>query len=204
MEFAVNYSSVNVHFLDMKVSDSAGDICTDLYVKPTDTHQYLLASSCHLNHIQSSIAYSQPLCILSICSSFQTVKRRWIELENYLILRGHSKRKIRTSINKAHYPATAPRTITTSSIPMPLIVTFHPGLPYITDIMRELHPIFSASPSIRESFPDPFMLSYKWPANLRDQLVRAKLPDIETVRNAVYACGHCLDDPHWRRGEKIL
>ena len=203
MKFTVNYSPVKVHFLDVEVSVSAGDICTDLYVKPTDTHQYLLASSCHPNHIKSSIAYSQALRILSICSSFETAKRRCMELENYLILRGHSKRKVRTSINKALYPATVPRTITTSSIPMPLIVTFHPGLPNIKDIMRELHPILSASPSLREIFPDPFMLSFRRPANLRDQLVRAKLPDIDTVGNAVHACGPCLGDPRCKICELI-
>ena len=47
-QFTCNYSKECVHFLDVSVSvDNSGNITTDLYVKPTDTHQYLLATSCH-------------------------------------------------------------------------------------------------------------------------------------------------------------
>ena len=45
-------------FLDVSVSvDNSVNITTDLYVKPTDTHQILLATSCHPTHSKRSIPY---------------------------------------------------------------------------------------------------------------------------------------------------
>ena len=69
-QFTCNYSKEFVQFFDVSVSvDNSGNITTDLYVKPTDTHQYLLATSCHHNHTKRSIPYRQALRILRICSS---------------------------------------------------------------------------------------------------------------------------------------
>ena len=59
-QFTCNYSKECVQFLNVSVSvDNSGNIRTDLYVKPTDTQQYLMATNCHPNHTKSSIPYSQ-------------------------------------------------------------------------------------------------------------------------------------------------
>ena len=69
-QFTCNCSKECVQFLYVSVSvDNSGNITTDLYVKPTDTQQYIMATSCHPNHTKRSIPYSQALCILRICSS---------------------------------------------------------------------------------------------------------------------------------------
>ena len=80
-QLTCNYSKECVQFLDVSVSvDNSGNITTDLYVKPTDTQQYLMATSCHPNHIKRSIPYSQALRILRICSSKESAKIRCTEL----------------------------------------------------------------------------------------------------------------------------
>ncbi|PIK37867.1 hypothetical protein BSL78_25290 [Apostichopus japonicus] len=50
---------LKVNFLDVTVRKEHGSLSTDLYTKPTDTHQYLHSSSCHPRHCKSGIAYSQ-------------------------------------------------------------------------------------------------------------------------------------------------
>ena len=40
---------------------------TDLYVKPTDIHQYLHAGLCHVSHRQKSTPFSQALRLNRIC-----------------------------------------------------------------------------------------------------------------------------------------
>ena len=76
-------------FFDVSVSvDNSGNITTDLYVKPTDTQQYLMATSCHPNR---SIPYSQALRILRICSSKESAKLRCTELVDCLVKRGCNK-----------------------------------------------------------------------------------------------------------------
>ena len=49
IKFTMDYSKNSINFLDVKVSksESGNTLCTSLYTKPTDTHQYLHATSCH-------------------------------------------------------------------------------------------------------------------------------------------------------------
>ena len=44
IKFTADWSKT-INFLDVTVSIAEGVIETDLYVKPTDSHQYLLSSS---------------------------------------------------------------------------------------------------------------------------------------------------------------
>ena len=48
--FTADWSYSSVNFLNVKVIMKDGKIIKDLYVKPTDTHQYLDSSSCHPYH----------------------------------------------------------------------------------------------------------------------------------------------------------
>ena len=85
-------------FLDVSVSvDNSGNITTDLYVKPTDTQQYLMATSFNPNHTKRSIPYSQAL---RICSSKESAKIRCSELVDCLAKRGYNKRKTNKQIEK--------------------------------------------------------------------------------------------------------
>ena len=102
-QFTCNYSKECAKFLDVSVSlDSTGNITTDMYVKPTDTHKYLLASSCHPNHTKRSIPYRQALRILCICSNIETTRLRCAELGDCLVKRGHNKRKTDIQIERAY------------------------------------------------------------------------------------------------------
>ena len=81
----ISYSSVN--FLDTKVIKiSMGDINTDLYQKPTDTHPYLHWTSVHPPHLKYNIPYSQVLRLRRICSSNDLLEQRIMEYSNFLSL----------------------------------------------------------------------------------------------------------------------
>ena len=47
MKFTTEWSEISIYFLDVTVSIAKGIIETVSYVKPIDSHQYLLWSSCH-------------------------------------------------------------------------------------------------------------------------------------------------------------
>ena len=61
IKFTAEWSQTSINFLDVTVSLIGGKINTDLYVKPTDSHQYLHSSSCHPYHCKKGIPYSQAL-----------------------------------------------------------------------------------------------------------------------------------------------
>ena len=101
IKFTADWSYSSVNFLDVKVIMKDGKIITDLYVKPTDTHQYLDSSSCHPYHCKKSIPYSQALRLNRICSNNAFFDQRCNELEHWLQQRGYSERVARQEILKA-------------------------------------------------------------------------------------------------------
>ena len=78
------------HFLDVVIRKEENGLPTDLFVKPTDKHQYLYSTSCHPRHCKTSIAYSQVLRLRRFCSNdFK-----------HLVSRGHSSRAVHQAIKK--------------------------------------------------------------------------------------------------------
>ena len=101
IKFTADWSYSWVNFLDVKVIKRDGKIITDLYAKPTDTHQYLVSSSCHPYHCKESIPYSQALPVNRICSNNAFFDQRCNELEHWLHEREYSERIVRQEILKA-------------------------------------------------------------------------------------------------------
>ena len=90
IKFTSNYSQEKIDFLDVRVIRSGNQLITDLFVKPTDTHQYLHASSCHVYHSKRAIPYSQTLRSNRICSDVVFFDKHCNELEEWLAKQGYS------------------------------------------------------------------------------------------------------------------
>ena len=88
IKFTDDYSREKIHFLDVSVRKTNNQLVTDLYIKPTDTHQNLHAGSCHVYHAKKSILYSQALRLNRICSENSSYDKRSNELEVWLRERG--------------------------------------------------------------------------------------------------------------------
>ena len=58
-------------------------LITDVYSKPTDTHQYLKLDykSCHPEHVKKGIPYGQALRRRWICDSDEVFKERLNEMK---------------------------------------------------------------------------------------------------------------------------
>ena len=76
IKLTAEWSQTSINFLDVTVSLIGGKVTTDLYVKPTDSHQYLHSSSCHPYHCKKGITYSQALRLSRICSDPNSFYRR--------------------------------------------------------------------------------------------------------------------------------
>ena len=85
------WPQTSINFLDLTVSLIGRKVTTDLYVKPTDSHEYLHSSSCHPYHYKKGIPYSQALRLNRICSDPSSFDRRCNDLEKWLIERGYSE-----------------------------------------------------------------------------------------------------------------
>ena len=87
-------------FLDVNIRLRNRQLETGLHIKPTDTHQILDSTSCHLYHCKRSIPYSQALRYNRICSNNEKIDQSCNGLEKWLIERGYSERLVRTHILK--------------------------------------------------------------------------------------------------------
>ena len=129
-----------------------GRLETDLYVKPTDKHQYLLKSSCHPSHAKQSIPFSMALRLRRICSTDEFVNTRSDALTSHLIKRGYKYRFIKDEIDKVRRIPRS-RALETStkkeSNRIPFVVTFNPALPNIRSHFQQpqYSSLFTALPS---------------------------------------------------------
>lgn len=61
IKFMWDCSAEHINYLDVQVINNDRRFETDLYVKPTDKHQYLFHTSCHPRMCKNIIQYAQAL-----------------------------------------------------------------------------------------------------------------------------------------------
>ena len=101
IKFTCEYSHEKVNYLDVQVVVREGKLRTDmLYVKQTDSYQYLDPSSCHPCHCTKLIPYSQALKINWICLEKVSFDLWCNKLEEWLIKRNYNLTVVRKQILK--------------------------------------------------------------------------------------------------------
>lgn len=92
----------NIDFLDVTVyRNQDHSIGTKLFITPTNTGQYLNASSHHPKHQIESIAYSQAIQMHLICSDLENFELSTKTLLKNLTLCGHNHNKCKLAIARA-------------------------------------------------------------------------------------------------------
>ena len=182
IKFTWDWSRKTVNYLDVQIINNNGVIETDLYTKPTDKHQYLFHTSCHPKGCKTGIPYAQALRLRRICSTPAAFEKRAADLTKYVVYRGYQEKFVRDQINRARVlereELLAPRPKATNNR-IPFVVTYHPGLPNIGGILRELHPFLHYSERCKQAIKDVPMMAFRRPKSLQDYLVRAKLRPLD-------------------------
>ena len=94
IKFTAEWSKTQIDFLDLTVCLGNDKIKTNLYVKSTDTHQYLHSSSCHPYHCKKGIPHSQTFHLNRIFSDSRSFNRRCNDLEKWLLERGYKEKEV--------------------------------------------------------------------------------------------------------------
>lgn len=179
IKFTSEVSTEQHVFLDTVSRIEENKLVTDLYTKETDKHQYLLPSSCHPRHCCRNIPYSLALRVRRICSQDSDFKIRTTELSQHLHSRGYKSNGINDAISRAN--AVHRETLLTnkptlkSTEKIPFVLTYHPDLPDIRDILDHHWTTIESSTKLNKMFPEQPVVAYRRPKSLRDILVRAKL-----------------------------
>ena len=127
MKFIYESSEKEIPFLDLKVKLNEGKISTDLYIKSTDSHQYLHFTSSHANHTKRSIVYSQGLQVKRICSEKEDFLKHMREMKLWFLKRGYPENKVDQELGKVDCSESSQRTNKKDKSEC-LVATYHPLL----------------------------------------------------------------------------
>ena len=91
-----------INFLDITITkELGGQICTNLYCKPTDSHNYLLYSSEHPRHLLNGIPYSQFVRIKRLCTKPEDFWLNALMLITHFIRPGYPKHLVLKALAKS-------------------------------------------------------------------------------------------------------
>ena len=194
IKFTMDYSLRKIDFLDVTVTKSDnGKLETNLYSKPTDTHQFLHATSCHQAACKNGIPYSQAIRLKRICSVETELIENLNNLEQWLVDRGYQRYKVKKEISRVNdidrmnllvkKEKNKDNTVT-------LTLTFHPALHSVVNILKRAHRHILKSPILSQVLPKPPRVAYRNPKTLKDKLVRSKLKtSTENKTKGFVGCG---------------
>ena len=208
IKFTSEQSNDSISFLDVMVTLSDGYLESDLYSKPTDTHQYLKWTSCHPKHTKHSLPYSLAFRLRRICSSQESLSTRVNQLKHHLLDRGYPAKIIDEQIQKA---VSVPRSEALqyqekkSCNRIPFVVTYHPTHSTIASTIHKYLPILHTSSRCKEAIPEPPMVAFRRPTNIKDLVVRStlKAPSTEATNPGFSPCKQCAACKHQHEGHRI-
>ena len=157
-----------------------GKIITDLYVKATDTHQYLDYLSCHTYHCKKSIPSNQTLRVNRICSNNAFFDQRCNELEHCLHERGYSKKVVSKEILKAQKIPRNKFLEKERNHPeenkLTFNIAYYPASQNTKTILDELHILLAPDKEHQKVFSNIPTVGFRNGKTLKDHLVRGTLP----------------------------
>ena len=194
--FTAEVSNDKHVFLDTQSRLDEDRICTYLYTKPTDTHQYLRPTSCHPKHCCKNIPYSLALRPRRICSDSNMFELRAKEMTNQLHNRGYLKQDIASVIDKARQWSRdallsyRPKSAEVGTM-LPFVLTYHLDLPKIRDSVDKNWSIIETSDELKDIYQSKPVMDFRRPKSLCDFLVPARLKPNSDVDNQNGECRPC-------------
>ena len=161
------------------MSLSGNKLSTNLYIKPTNRHQYLHYTSSHRELTKKSVVYSQALRLSRICSEEKDFKKPIAEMKSWFSQRGYPQKLIETETSKVKFSGRRVFHTTKAEKGVPLVVTYHPLLKTIGKIIHDNLYLLYMNEELKHLFTPGPMVSFRSSRKISSYLVRAKLYPVE-------------------------
>lgn len=181
IRFTHAISNDHLPFLDINISLKEGHIQTSVHYKETDSHNYLLYSSSHPPACRNSIPFSQLLRLRRLCSDPMDFDVKSREMLDFFRDRGYPENVLQQALRRARNTprttAMASKNNTSTGNKRPILVlTHHPHTKAVKEIIFRNFSILRNDPETRDAFPHLPLVAHRRDKNLRDILVRSRLP----------------------------
>ena len=188
IKFTSEVSTEKITFLDTTVRPNADKkLYTDLYCKPTDSHNYLLYSSSHPKHLTRSLPYSQLLRIRRICHYIEDFDTNAALIGQNFLRRGYPEDLVFESMIRARRTDRATLLLPKQNEEEKnwdnsfLVTTFNPSCTPLKDIVQSSWNLLGRTAITDQVFHTTPIYGYRRNKNLKDILVRAKISHTETT-----------------------
>lgn len=180
IKFTAEIHHNSIDFLDVTVYRGPNnELHTKVFIKPTNSGQYLHATSHHPKHQIQSIAYSQAIRLRTICSDLHNYDSACKILLKNLTLCGHRHSSVKETIIRARNTDRAlllqPPLNQKKKI-IPFTVTFTPENTRTQKVLYEASSFLRPTPANKKFLEYRRMIAYRRPPNLRDLLVFSEHP----------------------------
>ena len=169
-----------VTFLDLKIIKSNNAVHTDIFYKPTDSHQYLDFYSNHPRHVKSNVPYNLARRICTIVSVREWRDFRLTELAGYLkecnypdfLIKNGITKALQLPINELRQPRQTPINENKNIF---YISTYNPNYEDHSDITRQTFNFLKMCPQTKHIYKDcELTKSKRQPPNLKKLLTSAQ------------------------------
>ena len=183
--------------MDAEVIPSRNKLLTNSYIKPTDTHEYLEFSSCHVYHSKKYIPYTQDLRFNRICSENTFFDNRCNKLECWLKDRGYNEKVVRQQILKARKFTREDLLRGETNLSL-ILLTIQP-IQNLKHILSNINLFLTPDAQHRKVFPEVPIVGFNRGKSLKDLLVRAKVPVEKGTWEILWLSGKTLRSLHFFR-----
>ena len=176
IKFTSEHSS-KIDFLDITISkDIKGYLTTDVYQKPTDTHNYLQHNSSHPSHCIKSIPFSQFVRLKRIITDPVALRKRLKEYIEYFVNSGYPRKTLEKTAQEILKPSVEKQQkARVGDLPdLRFVTTYNQSLPNIKKITDKHWGIIQTNGKCRNALKSNPQIVYKKGKNLSNYLVRAK------------------------------
>ena len=101
LKYTWEISQNSLAFLDIKVSINDNGLSTSIHYKPTDSHNYLLHSSSHPQHVKNAIPFSPFLRLRRLCSDDTNFNNKCEEMCQFFEKRSYHDSAVTTGKQRA-------------------------------------------------------------------------------------------------------
>jgi len=190
IKFTQEFGTEKIAFLDTAISIHRGKLVSNLYTKPTDSHNYLLFTSCHPKHTKEAIPYSQMIRVRRICTFTLDFIENGTMLKKHFLRRGYPRDLVEEAFEKAldtdRETLLKPKSKTKQDgkeSPVDkekifLTTTYSPGLKTPMDIIQSNWPLLGTSNLTTEVYEARLIHGHRRCANVKSEIVRAKIPPL--------------------------
>ena len=199
VELVSEVSEVSLDTLDVIASVNVdGTLSTTIYYKPTDSHSYVHYDSNHPRPCLDSIPYSQFLRLRRICSDNDDFRSQCEKMSNFFRARSYPEQVLQRALERVN-TVTREQSLTPKvrddNDKTKLIIPFYDGISRkISQMVHRNGRVLAQDPDIGFIFKDQILTSYKNCPNIKERVIRSKLPSVLDEIPGNFPCGksRCL------------